>query len=263
MINELSLLPFNKHSSVALLNTLYPPSLKTLPSTHLTNALLKHHHDGMFKFITSVERSGAVVLRPLMEQGMELDDTNGWPAVTRSLGNYLQLTINMIKELESVTCPDDIEATLKDPHTHRSKVDSGVSLPAPEKRPSSANSAASDPQPEIIPAEIPRPKTPYRANSALEKFARSFKSFGISRVEAVEILPEDEPIPQVKPVTNRSKTLRKIRSMGNIGDRSKSHSVSPQDPSAPGFDVEEVRRRQRLDAGHNNTQAATIISHEV
>lgn len=85
LINELSLMPFNKHNCAAMLNTLYPPLITVPPTSKLTLPILKAQRDGFFKYIQSVEANGPRVLTNLMQQDMEFGDDNGWASVVRYL----------------------------------------------------------------------------------------------------------------------------------------------------------------------------------
>lgn len=265
LINELSLLPFHKHNCVAMLNTLYPPVVSVQPTSKLTPPTLKKQRDGFFKYIQAVERSGPAVLSNLMRQGAAPGDENGWAAVTRTLGMYLHLANSIINECLEIANVDYFSPPRSKSSRHdRSKVDSGVSLPPSEKRPSTANSSNSDRA--AAAAEIQRPKTPSAfGGSTLEKIARGLKTMGLSRTDATEMLPQEAPAAKTSP--QKSRALRKMRSLGNIGERKSSASpASSLDRAAPAFDVDEMRRqRMRFEAAKVARQkiSGSAVSHEI
>ncbi|OQO01812.1 hypothetical protein B0A48_12285 [Cryoendolithus antarcticus] len=241
LINELSLVPYNKHNCVAMLNTLYPPMGTTPPTSKLTHAALKSQRDGFFKYIQSVEKNGSRVLTNVMMQGAAPGDDNGWEAVHRILVMYLQVTNSMISDCTSVGDLDDV--SVKDLSSRSTKTDSGISLrsAAAERRPSVPSGNVSN---ATSPLEPPRPKTPSGGRTtALEKLARGLKTIGRSRTDVAEIGSKDvmfEPSPQ------KTKSLRKMRSMGALSDRSRNGS---QDFGVPLVESDEMRRqRKRFEA---------------
>ena len=247
LINELKLTPFNKHNSVAMLNTLYPPVVQTQPTSKLTRDILKNQRDGFFKYIQSVERNGNHVLQNLMMQGKGPTDPHGWIAVTRTLGQYLQLANSIIKECSEVFDVEQIAPQKKTdaPVTKPTrKVDSGVSFTGAEI-PSTRSSSIVEP---TSPTETARPKTPSggRSGSTLEKLARGLKTIGRSKT-VTEIIPDD-PQPQAPP--QKMKSLRKMRSMGAIEGRKGSKvDITAADTSSP-FNVDDMRRhRMKYEAG--------------
>ncbi|KAF2770366.1 hypothetical protein EJ03DRAFT_270437 [Teratosphaeria nubilosa] len=235
MINELSLLPFNKHNCVAMLNTLYPPAISNPPTTKLTPAVLQAQRDGFFKYICKVEKSSPRILQNLMQQGKAPTDDNGWIAVTRTLGLYLQLANSMINESADIVHVQDVSP--RKGHgsggARRVKVDSGVSFTS--DRPSTRASSNAE---QISPIEPPsRPKTPLggRPGTALEKLARGLRTIGRSR-------------------TDKSKMLKKMRSLGSIESR-KVQGSAFQSNAAPTFDADAMRlQRMKYEAGINAQQ---------
>lgn len=277
LINELSLLPFNKHNCVAMLNTLYPPVIAAQPTAKLTREVLKNQRDGFFKYIQSVEKSGSIVLRTLMQQGKAPADVNGWLAVTRTLGLYLQLATSIIKECSGIT---DIRHVMQpsprlqgdsQSTRHSKKADSGVSFMSTTDLSTTSrnNSTATEP---ISPTDsLPRPKTPSghahthsngggsSKHSTLEKLARGLRTIGRSRTDATEMISTessfptlDEPHPRPAPTSESAfkapKGLRKMRSMGSIEGKKKAEMTAQVQNAA--FDAQEMRRqRLRYEAG--------------
>lgn len=264
LINELSLVPFNKHNCMAMLNTLYPPVISVQPTSKLTTTVLKGQRDGFFKYIQSVEKNGPRMLSNLMTQGRAHGEENGWPSVTRTLNIYLQLATSIISECADIVDVQDVSPRKnrdsKDSRT-RGKADSGVSFTGSD-RPSTRNNSTTEP---VSPVEISRPKTPSggRGGTALEKLARGLKTIGRSRTDVTEMIGDGAPsLPQLE----KPKTLRKMRSMGALergGVKVSLSSVKPTDTRD--FDVDEMRRhRMKYDAGMVPVQRTGLKqSHEV
>ena len=91
--------------------------------------------------------------------------------------------------------------------------------------------------------------------TALEKLARGLKTIGRSRTDVTEISPKEEMFVRSP---QKHKSMRKMRSMGNINERSRSATIA----DAPAFDpVEMQRQRLRYEAGQ--PRAGARQSHEV
>ena len=260
LINELSLLPFNKHNSVAMLNTLYPPVTSAQPTSKLTPAILRNQRDGYFKYIQSVEKSGPRILGTLMQQGKGFGDENGWSAVTRTLGMYLQLANSIINDCTQVVDLQSVSPRKNsDTTTTRQprKVDSGVSFNVSEGASSRSNSIV-EPNSPTEPArpktpsgirfpESTRPNTPSggKHGTALERIARGLKTIGRSRTVTEMII--DDATPPAAP--EKPKMIRKMKSMGAIEGRNGSKS-DVSSSTAPAFDADEMRRqRMKFEAG--------------
>lgn len=242
LINELSLLPFNKHNCVAMLNTLYPPVVSTPPTTKLTPSILKGQRDGFFKYIQSVERGGPRILYNLMQQGKRHGDDNGWPAACSTMNMYLQVANSIIAECSEIADVADISPKKADPKARKGrKIDSSVSLGGSEGRPSTGGSVDEPPSPIDN-----RPKTPSssRNGTTLEKIARGLRTIGRGRTDATEMVHQEPEAPE------KPKALRKMRSMGNISSNNASKtSLGSNGKPAPIFNIEEMRRqRQQYDA---------------
>ncbi len=251
LINELSLLPFNKHNCVAMLNTLYPPTISSQPTSKLTREVLKNQRDGFFKYIQSVEKNGSHVLRTLMQQGKAPADVNGWLAVTRCLGLYLQLANSMVKECSELLDVQQIStpqiSTAKPPRQSR-KADSGVSFNSVDMASTRSNSIAEP----VSPTDATRPKTPSggKQSTTLEKLARGLKTIGRNRTDATEMISDNRELfpPITSPLPEKPKGLRKMRSMGALDGRKTIFAVSAAQNAS--FDANEMRRqRLRYEAG--------------
>lgn len=257
LINELSLLPFHKHNCLGMLNTLYPPiGLSEQPTSLLTHDVLKTQRDGFFKYISSVERNGPRVLSTLMQQGKAPNDENGWLSVTRSLSMYLQVASSIIAECSQISSVHDVsprknrDSNQTSSSRHTRNADSGISFGsnASDRRPSTRGSTTEP----TSPMEWSRPKTPNgtRSGTTLEKIARGLRTIGRSRTDVTEIIVENSTSPELHPQTaERPKMLRKMRSLGSLGDRKGSMTNLRQNADVPAFDAEAMRlQRMKYDA---------------
>ena len=108
LINELSLVPFNKPNCVAMLNTLYPPvgmpnTPFVQPTAQLTSQILSNQRAAFFRYITAVEKNGAAVLSNLMDQHKRPGERTGWPPLREALDNYLRMANSIIEECIEIT----------------------------------------------------------------------------------------------------------------------------------------------------------------
>jgi hypothetical protein len=252
LLNELSLLPFNKHNCVAMLNTLYPPVISAPPSNRLTQHVLKQQREGYFKYITTVEKCGTGVLSALIMQGKAPEDDNAWPSIVRVMEHYLQVATSMISECLEITDRHDVSKSkqakeAKDTR-RRPKADSAVSLAGgPDRRPSTRGSI----WPSDTTDKSSRPRMPSTSahGTALEKIARGLMSIGRGKTEATEIITNDDEM--VHHTTEKpNRMLRKMRSFGSMDTRSRQTSETPH------YDADAMRRhRQQYDAAAPASQS--------
>lgn len=234
LINEMSLAPFNKHNCVAMLNTLYPPIQSSSPTSLLTPDLLEKQRDGFFRYIQSVERNGAKVLKTLIEQGKKGDDPTGWGAVQDALDKYLCTAKYMIDDCLTMMPAEPLAMPVvpKDSSKRKGrKVDSGVSF-GTEKRPSTSHSASSSseakPLPILAAPSAPSPsQTPVqdasgKGGSTLEKITREFRRLRLKPRASHADLRQETAVSQESPIieaqreTKSRNTLKKMRSLGAL-----------------------------------------------
>lgn len=206
LINEMSLVPFNKANCLAMLNTLYPPpaiqtSQFVQPTAQLTSQILSTQRSGFFRYITAVEKNGPTVLASLMEQYKRPGDSSGWTSVRETLDTYLRMANIIIDECFEITghvsSPTAASFTSADGDEEgRRKIDSGISFGSSDKsnrnsgqshntRPSTSSSVSNHsrkssnqkqlpekPLPIPIDDEAPQPKA---AGSTLERIARELR----------------------------------------------------------------------------------------
>lgn len=272
LINEMSLMPFNKHNCVAMLNTLYPPVVTVSPTAKLKPDVLGKQRDGFFRYIKAVESKGTGVLMNLQKQNAEPDEENGWPSVHRSLLKYLRLSSSMIAECQDISNVSHFQANAPTaplpqipqhaaPRSMSSgekglrKADSGIDF---DRRPQSKASGedlsrvSSARKASTAGFEHTKPPaTPKRsAMSTLERIAKEFLSIRRSKPEIEEIIPDPPRTPSKSKEPKESKTpksLRKMRSFGALSELKHSNASSSTVSSRLGskrsllFDKETMR----------------------
>ena len=197
------MIPFNKASCLALLNTLYPPTtIPTAqfvqPTAQLTPKILSQQRNGFWRYIGAVEKNGPSVLVTLMEQHKRPGDATGWTSLRETLDKYLQNASSIIDECYEIGSRDNASLSSADVDIdgNRRKIDSGVSFASTassssnrnstqshQTRPSTSSSASAHsrmyskdkPLPEKpLPLAVEQaPKKP--AGSTLERIAREIK----------------------------------------------------------------------------------------
>lgn len=178
----MSLPPFNKYNCLAMLNTLYTPSLMltTQPTASLTPRVMHNQRDGFLKYIAAVEQRGTDVLTNLMQQGKRPFDENGWPAVRDTLDAYLRVANSLIDDCDQVTCIEDIERrqSVSSKRSKSSKADSGISFGSTvssHRRASASEDIDKESgQTSTTSAEKPAPKINPHNGSPMWQFSRGF-----------------------------------------------------------------------------------------
>ncbi|MCJ1307726.1 hypothetical protein MMC25_001374 [Agyrium rufum] len=103
LINEMRLEPFSRPNCIAMLNTLYPENVQTLPTQQLTQAILNSQRHAFYRYVKAVENSGKGVLMNLENQSRRPQDDNGWPVVREIVDKYLRAANSIIEECYTVT----------------------------------------------------------------------------------------------------------------------------------------------------------------
>jgi hypothetical protein len=214
----MALLPFNKHNCHAMLNTLYPPVEVTQPSAKLTIPLLMVQREGFFHYVKAVEARGPMCLQTLMKQGARNGEENGWPAVKRTLTNYLKLANQMIREsqdISSLHIPSDSPleapsqlASGEQSQLYNQRSDSGVgfsaspaSLDGKHSKHPSTSSSKSTHTVDSDASRITLSSFEFGRGSTLERLARELKKMKPRRIQVDEIIP-----PQPKSPAREKKT---------------------------------------------------------
>ena len=257
-----------------MLNTLYPPVMSAQPTSKLTIPLLMQQRDGFFNYIKHVEKRGPSILDNLMKQGAKDDEENGWPAVKRTLDNYLNMANTMITESQDVSNMEldvNFVAISKtpsipppEPRVIR-KTDSGVSFNSEGKHSktssTSSNKSTMSTGSRTTTSSFDSGRS---GGSTLERLAREFKKMRPrTRIVVDEIVhqpaypmqytqPTDlgkENTTPVVPTPSKSRFpgLRKMRSLGTLGDLKHNNSSMAslrKDNFGHAFDPVAMRRKR-------------------
>lgn len=235
MINELSLLPFNKLNCMGMLNTLLPPQPASggkLPSPLLTSQKLRQERDTFFHYITQVQKHGPGVLENLTQ-----GESTNWQAVQTQVDKYLRVAKNIIDESMATMGTEDFKS-VAEPRKGK-KTDSGVSFGS-DLRPSTSSSIHERP----VSESSNDGHSTLKGLSKLEKLSREFKRMRIkTRPDVEEMIKMDQDVPAVEDC--KSKKIKKARSLANL--RGRNHSSSSVAGSRKGsdavpFNAEEMKR---------------------
>lgn len=256
--------PFSKASTIAMLNTLYPPTVASAPTSQLAPAVLTSHRSAFFRYIQAVEKNGNGVLRSLEHQGQRsTDEKNGWPSVRDTIDRYLRTSNSVIDECVKVTGPDyftpanqkvrpddraDSAISFRsiNPHSASGSVGSVGSAGSLSSRPSTGTSGSSErraadlyadkslpPAPRIVSNLPPDAHShdshvmgPPRKRTALEKMMRGI------------LVWREEKDAQPHERSERARTVKKTKSSGALRSRSGSGTKER-------FEITE-EQRQRL-----------------
>lgn len=263
----MSLLPFNKHNCIAMLNTLYPPVVRSNPSPKLTLAILEKQRDGFFRYIKAVETRGCGVLQTLQKQGAAEGEANGWPDVHRNLEKYLRLTNSMIQECQDITNVSSFQPAppkgplpripenstpnkkdkLQDQRKHARKTDSGVSFNSNRPLSRSSSDHASQRRPSAASAIEPTtpaktPMTPRKMGTTLERIARELGRLRKGKPEVEEVFKT--PGKTEKQKTPRS--LKKMKSLGALSELKHSNASSSMFGKKNAQFDKDIVRQQRM-----------------
>ncbi|KAK5323761.1 hypothetical protein LTR70_003249 [Exophiala xenobiotica] len=287
LVNEMSLKPFNKQNCLAMLNTLYPPMLSSSqfvpPTRQLTQQIVAEQRKHFFRYVTAVEKSGAIVLNNVMSQHARAGEETGWPKVREDLDNYLRMTNSIIDECLETTgrsiSPKSATFNLDEINEeHKRKVDSGISFGSASgyisnrssaqshvTRPSTSSSVSNHSRKHSDKSSSAAPEdeetvTLKPAGSALERIARELRKIGsrsdLKPRQTVNTSFEDVPMTEAEsPSATPSRGLRFKRSFKNIRSVSRNRSSSTSRPGSrngsyghmedmPDFDPEAMRRQR-------------------
>ena len=212
--------PFSKANSIAMLNTLYPPSMSTAPTRQITIHILNSQRSAFFRYIQGVEKNGKAILKNLEQQGQRLNDANGWIVVRDVVDKYLRAANGVIEECLEVSGPEYFDPEIEAHRRSDRRADSGVSF-APGERPSTSSSTGSKSnfpmKDKPLPASLahsgsPVPPTPKKRGTTLEKIAREIRNLR-SRSDVKEMSSNHSS--EVKEPKVRS--LKKMKSTSSIG----------------------------------------------
>lgn len=251
--------PFNKANSIAMLNTLYPPTTNHPPTPQLTSTILASQRNGFFRYIQGVEKNGKGILSNLEQQGKRPNDENGWALVRETVDKYLRTTNGVLEECAEVTGLDTFDPESNEYRHGGRRADSGISFVSAD-RPSTTTSNYSDKErasnkhihnkplpPEPVPKQL-SPLVPgtKKGGSTLERIAREIKKIR-SRSDVQEVSKKEEK--------DRMRGLKKMKSFGDIGKSKHARTASGGDQT---FEAEEMNRKRMIwEAQREKKEAGT------
>ena len=241
--------PFSKANSIAMLNTLYPPSIGTAPTRQITIHILNSQRSAFFRYIQAVEKNGKGILKNLEHQGQRTGDANGWTVVRDVVDKYLRAANGVIEECLEVSGPDYFIPSIEAPHRNDRRADSGVSF-ATGDRPSTSSSTGSkghasnkDKPLPASPANSgpPAPPTPKKRGTTLEKIARELRNLR-SRNDVKE-LPYNYGSDAKE---TKARSLKKMKSTSSLGGARAKHARLGSDEAMIDFNIDDVRRQRMI-----------------
>jgi hypothetical protein len=231
----MSMIPFNKASCLALLNTLYPPTtIPTAqfvqPTAQLTPKILSQQRNGFWRYIGAVEKNGPSILAALMDQHKRPGDATGWTNLHETLDKYLQNASGIIDECYEIGSRDHATATSPtgasfssadvDIDSSRRKIDSAVSFASTASSSSNRNSTQSHPT---------RPSTSSSASTHSRMYSKDKPLPEIPPPSPVEETPKK---PAGSALERIAREIKRIRSRADIKDVSKRRPSTATTPSA-------------------------------
>lgn len=241
--------PFSKANSIAMLNTLYPPSTTAPPTRQVTAHILGSQRSAFFRYIQGVEKNGKGILKNLEHQGQRPGDENGWAVVRDVVDKYLRAANGVIEECLEVSGPEYFDMESDEHRRSDRRADSGVSF-ATGDRPSTSSSTGSKSNISTINKPLPAspartapspPPTPKRRGTTLEKIAREIRNLR-SRNDIKEISSNYNS--ELKEPQGRS--LRKMKSASSIGRTKSKQSRLGNDEAMTDFNIDDVRRQRMI-----------------
>jgi hypothetical protein len=102
MVKELRSEPFYKPNVIAMLNTLFPPVIKELPSLRISDKVLHKHRNAFYRYLVSIEVDGKSVLDDFIEKINRPGTSHTWSDTRQTLKDYIKLADTMIKQASQV-----------------------------------------------------------------------------------------------------------------------------------------------------------------
>lgn len=240
--------PFSKPNSIAMLNTLYPPTTAAPPTRQLTAHILESQRNAFFRYIQGVQRNGKGILKNLEHQGQRPGDANGWVVVREIVDKYLRTANGVIEECMEVSGPEYFDPETETYRRGDRRADSGVSF-ATGDRPSTSSTSGSRTNVSITDKPLPTspvttapsvPPTPKKTRTTLEKIAREFRNLRIRN--DVKEMPGTFSTESKEP---KVRGLKKMKSTSSIGGLRAKHARLGSDEAMTDFNIDDAQR-QRL-----------------
>lgn len=213
--------PHNRPNNIAMLNTLFPPTVASSPppTKQLTPTTLLAQRDGFFRYIKKVDAEGPDCLAPLITQHAPEGHETSWPLVHDVLEKFLVLANEMIEETMLAKEPSDLNQNEIFHRNKGRKADSGISFGS-----AADQSVSNAPEAEMekpLP-HFPAPKNQGKAaGSALERLVTELRRLGPSK----------------------SKNLKKMKSSSALHMRPGSQQSYAESSF---FDIDDQKRRRLI-----------------
>lgn len=242
--------PFSKANSIAMLNTLYPPTTATPPTRQLTAHILESQRNAFFRYIQGVQKNGKGILHNLEHQGQRDGDANGWAVVRDIVDKYLRTANGVIEECQEVSGSEFFDTETEAYRRSERRTDSGVSF-ATGDRPSTGSSTGSRTNAATINKPLPAspkvkspviPPTPKKRGTTLEKIAREFRNLR-TRNDVKEISTTNNINEATQP---KARMLKKMKSTSSIGGSKAKHARLGSDDPVTDFNIDDVQRQRMI-----------------
>ncbi|RFU33496.1 hypothetical protein B7463_g2893, partial [Scytalidium lignicola] len=102
MIYELKKQPFNKIDVLAMLNSLFLPSLREQSQSRVLPEILYRYHQSFYQLMYSVDANGPRVVDEFINRHLRPGTMHDWVETRRSLQRYFEIGLNMIEQAEKV-----------------------------------------------------------------------------------------------------------------------------------------------------------------
>ena len=243
--------PFSKANSIAMLNTLYPPTTATPPTRQLTAHILESQRNAFFRYIQGVQKNGKDILHNLEHQGQRDGDANGWAVVRDIVDKYLRTANGVIEECQEVSGLEFFDTETEAYCRGERRTDSGVSF-ATGDRPSTGSSTGSRTNTATINKPLPAspetkppviPPTPKKRGTTLEKIAREFRNLR-TRNDVKEISTTTNNINEA--TQPKIRTLKKMKSTSSIGGSKAKHALLGSDDPMIEFNIDDAQRQRMI-----------------
>lgn len=127
MVKELRSEPFYKPNIIAMLNTLFPPVIKELPSLRISDKVLHKHRNTFYRYVVSIDVGGKSVLDDFIEKINRPGTSHTWSDTRQTLKDYIKLADTMIKQASQVHGISFFKNSLGEHLPLRSTIVSGTS----------------------------------------------------------------------------------------------------------------------------------------
>jgi hypothetical protein len=191
-----------------MLNTLYPALVDSPPTARLTINMLMQQREGFFRYIKTVERRGTECLSAILRQGAKTGEETGWPAVKRTLNNYLNLANNLIDDCRHISTIDCVSQTPEIPAPESEdevteevkKTDSGIGFGTEAKHSKNASMSSDRSASSHVSHQSHVSYTSSMSlksqGSTLERIARELKRMKPRRLQVDEIIQTNIMLPR-------------------------------------------------------------------